>query len=297
MSLQRVARASALRRLCLGDASPLQTRVTTIYSQLARLSLTSNSRPSTPVAGSIRSVHAGQRSQSYATEAKPTKDKKSTKKPARQLTEKQKEAKEKKESRELLKQLKTTALQPPKKLPQTSRAVATQSKLNELKTQSSSRSPVETFKEAVEQVTAQRLAEADRFIEQAEKNRAANEASYEAWLLQYTPIQIKQANTARKHLRRLGHKKYYGIHDERLVKAPLSPYLWFMKERHESGDFKHLAVKDASLRLSGEWKDLTDAEKKPYFDKAGRDQDRYREEYREVYGEDAPLPKAKSTNP
>lgn len=104
-----------------------------------------------------------------------------------------------------------------------------------------------------------------RFIEQAEKNRSTNEASYEAWLNQYTPIQIKQANTARKHLRRLGHKKYYGIHDERLVKAPLSPYLWFMKERHESGDFKHLTVKDASMRLSGEWKNLTDAEKQVRF--------------------------------
>lgn len=161
MSLQRVARASALRRLCLGDASLLQTRVTVVHNQLARLSLASSAQFPTPLVGSVPPIHAQQRSHSYATDSKPTKAKKSAKKPARQLTEKQKEAKEKKESRELLKQLKETALTPPKKLPQTSRAVATQHKLNELKGQSSSRSPVETFKEAVEQVTAQRLAEAD----------------------------------------------------------------------------------------------------------------------------------------
>lgn len=100
-----------------------------------------------------------------------------------------------------------------------------------------------------------------RFVNQAEENRAANEASYEAWLKQYTPLQIKQANTARKHLRRLGHTKFFGIQDERLVKTPISAYLWFVKERHESGDFKHVPVKDAALRLAGEWKDLTDSEK------------------------------------
>lgn len=100
-----------------------------------------------------------------------------------------------------------------------------------------------------------------RFVNQAEENKAANEASYEAWLKQYTPLQIKQANTARKYLRRLGHTKFFGIQDERLVKTPISAYLWFVKERHESGDFKHLPVKDAALRLAGEWKDLTDSEK------------------------------------
>lgn len=100
-----------------------------------------------------------------------------------------------------------------------------------------------------------------RYVNQAEENRAANEASYAAWLKEYTPLQIKQANSARKHLRRLGHSKFYGIQDERLVKAPLNTYMFFLKERHDSSDFKHLPVKDAALRIAEEWKSLTDSEK------------------------------------
>ncbi|GLI73390.1 hypothetical protein PoHVEF18_001607 [Penicillium ochrochloron] len=305
MSLQRVARANVLRNLRLGDVLSHQTRVIGVQNQLRRLSLATNSRFSTPLAGFIPAVNA-QQSRSFATETADSKKstKKSTtkkpkaekKKPKRGLTEKQKEAKEKKESRELVKQLKETALQPPKKLAQTARTIATQAKLKEVREQNPSRPQAEIFKEAVELVNSQRLAEADRYVNQAEENRAANEASYAAWLKEYTPLQIKQANSARKHLRRLGHSKFYGIQDERLVKAPLNTYMFFLKERHDSSDFKHLPVKDAALRIAEEWKSLTDSEKQPYIQKAERDQERYREEYREAYGEDAPLPKPKASS-
>jgi hypothetical protein len=296
MSLQRVARANVLRHLRLGDALSHQTRVIGVQNQLRRLSLATNSRFSTPLAGSLSAVNS-QQSRSFATETTDsTSPKKSTKKsttkkpkaekkkPKRGLTEKQKEAKEKKENRELIKQLKETALQPPKKLAQTSRAIATQYKLKEVREQNPLRPQAEIFKEAVELVVSQRLAEADvcqskyfdlgvchanilqqRFVNQAEENRAANETSYAAWLKQHTPLQIKQANTPRKQLRRLGHAKFFGIQDERLVRVPLNAYLWFLKERHESSDFKHIPVKDASLRIAEEWKSLTDSEKQVRF--------------------------------
>lgn len=168
MSFQRVARASALRHLRLGDGLSHQTRVIGVQNQLRQLSLATNSRFTTPLAGSLSAVSA-QQSHSFATDAtKKTKTKSTTKKPKtekkkpkRALTEKQKEAKEKKESRELVKQLKETALQPPKKLPQTARAIATQAKLKELREQSPSRSQVEIFKDAIQQVFSQRLPEAD----------------------------------------------------------------------------------------------------------------------------------------
>lgn len=173
MSFQRVACANVLRHLRLGDALSHQARVIGVQNQLRRLSLATNSRFSTPLAGSFSGVHS-QLSHSFATEAtKSISPKKSTKKSTtkkaktekkktkRALTEKQKEAKEKKESRDLVKQLKETALQPPKKLPQTARAIATQHKLKELREQSPSRSQVEIFKEAIEQVFSQRLPEAD----------------------------------------------------------------------------------------------------------------------------------------
>jgi hypothetical protein len=170
MSLQRVARANVLRNLRLGDVLSHQTRVIGVQNQLRRLSLATNSRFSTPLAGSIPAVNA-QQSRSFATETADSKQstKKSTtkkpkaekKKPKRGLTEKQKEAKEKKESRELVKQLKETALQPPKKLAQTARTIATQAKLKEVREQNPSRPQAEIFKEAVELVNSQRLAEAD----------------------------------------------------------------------------------------------------------------------------------------
>lgn len=170
MSLQRVARANVLRHLRLGDVLSHQTRVIGVQNQLRRLSLATNSRFSTPLAGSISAVNT-QQSRSFATEtASPKKStKKSTtkkpkaekKKPKRGLTEKQKEAKKKKESRELVKQLKETALQPPKKLAQTARTIATQHKLKEVREQNPSRPQAEIFKEAVELVNSQRLAESD----------------------------------------------------------------------------------------------------------------------------------------
>jgi outer membrane translocation and assembly module TamA len=169
MSLQRVARANVLRHLRLGDALSHQTRVIGVQNQLRRLSLATNSRFSTPLAGSF-----SLQSRSFATEtADSTSPKKSTKKsttkkpkaekkkPKRALTEKQKEAKEKKESRELVKQLKETALQPPKKLAATARSIATQHKLKEVREQNPSRPQAEIFKEAVELVNSGRLAEAD----------------------------------------------------------------------------------------------------------------------------------------
>ncbi|CEJ59018.1 hypothetical protein PMG11_07655 [Penicillium brasilianum] len=309
MSLQRVARANVLRHLRLGDASSHQTRVIAVQNQLRRLSLATNPRFSTPLAGSPSAVKA-QQSQTFATDAtKSDSAKKSTKKsstkepkaekkkPTRALTEEQKEKKEKKESRELVKRLKETALQPPKKLPQVARSIAIQSKIKEVREQSSLRKPAEVLKEAVSQVQSQRLGEADRYINQAEENRAANKASYEAWIQQYTPLQVKQANTARKHLRRLGYTKYLALQDERLAKSPITAYMWYLKERHDSGDFKHLHVKEAASRIASEWKSLTDSEKQPFLTKSERDVERYREEYREVYGEDVPSLKAKASSP
>lgn len=170
MSFQRVARANVLRHLRLGDTLSHQTRVIAVQNQLRRLSLATNFRVTTPLVGSLSAVRS-QQSHSFATDAAKSsspkekstakKPKTEKKKPKRALTEKQKEAKEKKESRELVKQLKETALQPPKKLPQTARAIATQAKLKELREQSPSRSQVEIFKDAIQQVFSQRLPEAD----------------------------------------------------------------------------------------------------------------------------------------
>lgn len=110
------------------------------------------------------------------------------------------------------------------------------------------------------------------------------------------------------------------IKDDRIVKLPLNAYAFFFKERHASGDFKGMAVAESGKLVGREWKELAASEKKvrcrrlqltefqgvspvvlltvskqTYTDKAAEDKARYLEEYKTVYGEDAPLTKRKST--
>lgn len=51
------------------------------------------------------------------------------------------------------------------------------------------------------------------------------------------------------------------IVDDRLVKRPKTSYLIFLTERTSQGDFKHMALKDITSKVSEEWKGLTGAEK------------------------------------
>ena len=100
-----------------------------------------------------------------------------------------------------------------------------------------------------------------RFQNQAEENRTANEASYAAWVKSHTPSQIRDANIARRSLARILNKPYRPIKDERLVKRPITAYLLYCKERNATGDFKHMAVSDATARTTEEWKGMTESEK------------------------------------
>lgn len=88
----------------------------------------------------------------------------------------------------------------------------------------------------------------------------------------FTPLQIKDANNARDHLRRLqtkdgapsnGRKKVYRhIQDERLVKRPVNPYAQFLKDRVASGDLNGMTVSEIGKLISREYKELGGAQKK-----------------------------------
>lgn len=88
----------------------------------------------------------------------------------------------------------------------------------------------------------------------------ANAASYRAWLESHTPAQLRNANSARRALRRLG-KKYPLLKDDRLVKQPLSSFFCFRRERVESGDLKHMSFAEQTDQVKSEWRSLTEAEK------------------------------------
>lgn len=92
-----------------------------------------------------------------------------------------------------------------------------------------------------------------------DKNRATNEAAYEAWVKSHTPLQIKEANSARKALSRDGKKKLPQIKDDRQVKRPTVAFLQFTKERGSRGDFKSMA--EIQAEAGKEWKQMSESEK------------------------------------
>ena len=100
----------------------------------------------------------------------------------------------------------------------------------------------------------------------ANQNKAANRAALIKWVESYTPLQIHEANVARRSLTRLrskkGGRKFETIKDDRLVRHPINAYARFYKNRQASGDFKGLKATEAAKLAGREWRALSAAEKK-----------------------------------
>ncbi|KAJ5832429.1 hypothetical protein N7474_000740 [Penicillium riverlandense] len=302
MTWQLATRGSVLRRVRI-DAFPRAARVVGLQHQLQRLSLAATPRPARPLTGYLASPKSQAPSRSFATSTdgsepkktkkttkKSKKPKKSTKPKKRELTEEQKAAKaeRKKETqrRALVQQLKQTALTPPKRLPDQYFSLVVQDKYADVKTPSITQS--EAF-QAVSRIASSLSAEEkERYEAQARANMATNAAQYDQWLKQHTPLQIKEANLARRRLSTLVKKNYRQIRDDRLVKKRSSAFMFYVQERYASGDFRHMKVTDATSRVAQEWKGLTESEKQKYHDLQAEDQARYRREYLQVYGKEAP---------
>ncbi|KAJ5587762.1 uncharacterized protein N7459_003527 [Penicillium hispanicum] len=292
MSLQWISRAGVLRHLHRTDALSRPTRVIGVQNQLRQLSLVSNPRLTTPRAALLPSI-VSQRSHSYATKSTTPKSKsprKSSegkrKKQKRVLTEEQLEKKKKREQKQHIRELKKVALKTPKMLPELPFPLAFQANYSQIRGQY--KDSKEAFKAVASLVRSLGPEERERFQTQAEENRAANQASYAAWVNTHTPNQIRDANTARRNLARILDKSLQLIKDERLVKKPATAFALFCKDRHASGDLKHMSMKDSSARITEEWKSMTDAEKSRYFQSGIEERERYAREYREVYGEELP---------
>lgn len=200
------------------------------------------------------------------------------------LTEKQKEAKKARELREKVKELKATALQPPKKLPEKPWIVTFQGVYPEAA--KNNEKGVASFKAAVELAKSVSPEQKERYAAAAKANRATNMAAYDEWLKKHTPLQIKEANHARRRLAQLGKASLPQLQDDRLVKRPRSAYTLYFTERFEHGDFKHMGAKDMIIRVAEEWKGLTDAEKMKYQKLQANDVERYKKEYKQTYGQE-----------
>ncbi|ETN36242.1 uncharacterized protein HMPREF1541_08519 [Cyphellophora europaea CBS 101466] len=132
----------------------------------------------------------------------------------------------------------------------------------------------------------------------ANENAGKNQAAYKRWVQTFTPVQIKDANTARalllrsakadkvKHLAR-----YRSIKDDRSVKRPRNAYSWFLGDRINTGDYKGMTNGEAFKLIGREWSQLPADQKKSYEAKAIADFNRYSAEHKTVYGIDPPQTK------
>ncbi|KAH8425827.1 HMG-box domain-containing protein [Aspergillus melleus] len=214
---------------------------------------------------------------------KKTTPKKSPGRPKVVLTEKQMEAKKLRELKKQIRELKEIALDPPKNTKPSYWNVAVVDMLPEAsKTQ---KGQDNIFTEAVELAKKISPADKERYAAIAQSKREEAQANYEKWVRSYTPAQIREANNARRRLTKLKGRRYALIEDDRLVKPPRTSFACYVKERTQSGDFKHMGGPELLRQLVVEWKELSDSEKERYVKLREAEQERYVRECKEAYGE------------
>ncbi|KAF7884522.1 uncharacterized protein EAF02_004858 [Botrytis sinoallii] len=211
------------------------------------------------------------------TPAKKTVAKKPGPKPKKQLTDSQK-------LKLKLKELKAIAFlkEAPKQIPDTTYSVLFIDLVKK------GTPVIDAAKEASEKYKSASTAELERLEQIAKENKAVNSRNYKNWVESHTPTEIRAANYARHHIRRLTNRPGSPriIKDDRLVKNVTSSLFLFMKERYASGEFASLSIPESSKRIAQEYKSLSPEQRKPFEDAALADHERYVQEYRTVYGEE-----------
>ncbi|PYH90631.1 hypothetical protein BO71DRAFT_402010 [Aspergillus ellipticus CBS 707.79] len=215
--------------------------------------------------------------------AKAKKEAAKAKKQARKKAEK--EAKKASDHRLLVKQLKEAALSPPKKAP-TYYAIAVENYLEALRANPQGLSRQEIFTTAAHQATNMSGAEREKYEAASASQKEAYPKALQTWLESHTPLQIKQANEARRRLAKIQNKRIALIPDSRRVKFPQSAFFYFVRERRASGGLTGLSIGDASRQMSSQWKEFTAEEKQKYVQAHEADMQRYIREYKETYGEE-----------
>ncbi|KAI5296484.1 hypothetical protein KEM52_001543 [Ascosphaera acerosa] len=168
------------------------------------------------------------------------------------LTERQKQLLAKKQARDLVTSLKEKALTAPSRLPDSPMALYIK------ETVSGSKS----FTEAATAFKNISSAELQRFTATANTNRELNARAYQNWVESLSPVQIKEANAARRRLSTLlKNYAYHPIQDPRVVTRPRSSFVLFFKDHfaaQHQGDEK---VSEVMARVATMWRNLSAEEK------------------------------------
>ncbi|KAF2970937.1 hypothetical protein GQX73_g2668 [Xylaria multiplex] len=122
--------------------------------------------------------------------------------------------------------------------------------------------------------------EIQRLESAAAQNKVANAATYKAWVESHSAQDIYDANLARRALKR----KYNipkglvkTIRDDRIPKRPASAFSLFTKARWASGEYSSVSssITEVGSKIAQEWKNITEAERKPYEDLAQSEAEHY----------------------
>jgi hypothetical protein len=244
-------------------------------------------------------AHTGKRQAKKKSTSKATDKPKS--KTEETLTAEQKEAQETRKQRTEIRELKAVALTEPKKLGNSTWMIYLAAYLKGAELKGGSPETMKaTFREASQKFKIMSPEELERYTRQAESNKATNVSAYEAWVKSYTPLQIRQANLARKKLAKLTEKRRHQItlkqiHDDRQVKAPRNSFSLYATERYGSSGAKDFT--SVITQCAEEWKNLPDSQKEKYVKLADAGRDNYVKEYRSVYGEDPGIIKKSHQDP
>ncbi|TEA14184.1 High mobility group protein DSP1 [Colletotrichum sidae] len=136
--------------------------------------------------------------------------------------------------------------------------------------------------------------EVQRYEEIAKEQRLKTEAAYKAWVESYDPLAIRNANLARRHLRRITKNPRIPktIEDHRAPASCTTAFMMFCKEQWATGRFAKVEhAKVAAPQLAKEWREMSDSKKQSYRDLADDDSARYHREAEQTYGQGFGRPK------
>ncbi|KAI5819775.1 hypothetical protein BZA77DRAFT_143209 [Pyronema omphalodes] len=112
--------------------------------------------------------------------------------------------------------------------------------------------------------------EKQKYVELAEKRHLEEAQAYQAFIEKYTPVQIKEANAARRWLIKNNIKKGSSVKplvDDRLPSArPANIYAVFLQEQYKLNP--GMSFEEARTNVHGKWKTMSEAEKKAYREQA-----------------------------
>ncbi|KAL1624003.1 hypothetical protein SLS56_007985 [Neofusicoccum ribis] len=210
--------------------------------------------------------------------------------------QKRKERAEEQKKKDEIKQLKLKALQEPKMKPQSVFSILLAETVQKELTKGSTGGIGPIAKSVSDKYKNLSSSELEHYNRLSNEAIEENKKTYEKWLKTHTPMEIKQANNARRLLKtRLPSYSKHQIQDPRVVRQPAPAYIQFYTERYASGDFKNMSPPEAAKLVGQEWSALSPSGKEKYESMAAEDRMRYAREYESTYGEKpAFLPKAKA---